>query len=443
MTLPVRAATLAALVLMASCRPSAPPSPGPAAATPPPTNRIDIPLSVRRNLNMTFARVERRNVAQTLRFPGRFEYEPTARREYRAPLSGRVDILVDQFQVVTAGTPLFHLDAAPWRELHEQIASIQARVESMGPLREAHRRHEAGLAAKVQIWRERLRELEALRQAGGGSAAALTEARATLNATEAELADVMEKDAELLATQKQAEAELRALRARREALLRSAACEPTSNADGQSGVLTVCAAAPGVVEYIASTPGALVPEGGHILTLVQPERLRFRARALQSDLASISTGQPATIVPPQGTANSLQSMTGELRIALSADPDARTVDLIVQPSAVPPWAKAGVWAHAEVTRGQATDLAIPLSAIVHDGLTPVIFRRDPANPDQVIRLEADLGVSDGRWVVIASGVKEGDEVVLGGNYQLMLASSATSPRGGHFHPDGTYHEGDH
>lgn len=105
-------------------------------AAPTPTNRVDIPASVRQNLGITFAKVESRNVAQTLRVPGRFELLPTARREYRTPLGGRVDVLVSQFQRVEPGTPLYRVDASAWRDLHEQIAAMQARVDSMGPLRE-------------------------------------------------------------------------------------------------------------------------------------------------------------------------------------------------------------------------------------------------------------------------------------------------------------------
>ena len=52
-------------------------------------------------------------------------------------------------------------------------------------------------------------------------------------------------------------------------------------------------------------------------------------------------------------------------------------------------------------------------------------RRDPANPDKAIRIEADLGVDDGRWIVIKSGVAEGNEVVLEGVYQLMVATSGS------------------
>ena len=63
-------------------------------ATPAPTNRVDINSSVRQNLGITFAKVESRNVARTLRVPGRFELLPTAKREYRAAASGTVELLV-------------------------------------------------------------------------------------------------------------------------------------------------------------------------------------------------------------------------------------------------------------------------------------------------------------------------------------------------------------
>jgi hypothetical protein len=54
-------------------------------------------------------------------------------------------------------------------------------------------------------------------------------------------------------------------------------------------------------------------------------------------------------------------------------------------------------------------------------------------------MEADLGVSDGKWVVVKSGVKEGDEVVLDGVYELKLAGGGKPMGGGHFHADGAFH----
>jgi hypothetical protein len=415
------------------------------------TNRVDIPESVRRNLGVTFARVESRAVSHTLRVPGRFELLPTARREYRTPLGGTVEVLVAQYERVDVGTPLYRVESPQWRELIEQIEAMRARVESMVPLREAHDVHERSLADKVRLWEERLEQLAELKAAGGGSAAQYTEARATLNATQAELADVMEKDAELQAQQKAAEAELRALLARGQLLLKTAGRPAGSRAPAEpeetdaASPFTVHALAPGVVESLGLSTGGLAEATQLIVTVVQPDQIRFRARGLQADLGRLRDGLSAAIVPIADSAGQPPySMKGSLKIGLSADADERTIDLLVMPDSLAPWARAGVSAHLEVTlAGGVTEMAVPLSAIVRDGLKPVLFRRDPSDPDKAARIEADLGLSDGRWVVVHSGVKEGDEVVLDGVYQLMLATSGNTAKGGHFHPDGTFHGEDH
>ncbi len=428
--------------------PTASAAPTPTAAQPAPTNRIDIPAAVRRNLGITFARVEPRQVGLTIRVPGRFELLPTARREYRAPLKGSVELLVTQYQHVEPGTPLFRVNSAAWGELHESVAATKARLASMGPLRDAHKVHEQSLSAKVQLWKDRLAQLEELRAAGGGSASQFAEARAALNGTQAELAEIMEKDAELEAQHRTLEAELRALQTRRQLLLNSfsPAGEQPAGADSSEDftrTYEVRATMPGRVESLMHSSGGLVDDSGLVVTVVQPEQVRFRARGLQSDLGRLSDGLAVRIVPPQGgSLDAQEAMTGTLHIGMTADADERTIDLVAQPSERLPWARAGVAAQMEIALpGGEEGLAVPLAAIVRDGATPVMFKRDPANPDRAIRMEADVGITDGRWVLLESGVKEGDEVVLDGNYQLMLAMSGSAPKGGHFHSDGTFHEG--
>jgi hypothetical protein len=66
----------------------------------------------------------------------------------------------------------------------------------------------------------------------------------------------------------------------------------------------------------------------------------------------------------------------------------------------------------------------------------------PADPNKVIRVEGDFGVSDGKWVVVESGVKAGDEVVLAGVYELKLTGGGKQQGKGHFHADGTWHAED-
>jgi hypothetical protein len=358
-------------------------------------------------------------------------------------------LLVTQYQRVEAGTPLYRIDAPAWRGLAEEIIAVEAKVASMGPLREAHRVHERSLADKVALWKARLTQLDELRVAGGGSAAQFTDARATLNATQAELADVMETDASLQAEDAEANARLRGMQARRAALLAAGGCP-----QGESMGFVVCAVAAGVVASIDVTQGGLVADSANVVEVVQPEQVRFRARALQGDLGRLRDGLPSRVVAPSADGSGA-ALLGTLAIGIAADPDGRTIDLVFMPSSVAsgeafPWVRAGVAASLEVTLDftpgqEAADssqtLAIPMNAVVRDGITPIIFRRDPKNPDKAIRLDADLGVDDGRWVVIKSGVKEGDEIVVAGNFQLMLATSGIAAKGGHFHSDGTFHEG--
>ena len=106
--------------------------------------------------------------------------------------------------------------------------------------------------------------------------------------------------------------------------------------------------------------------------------------------------------------------------------------------------RPGVSAFLEVVldASAAPGAAVPRSCIVQDGLEHVLFRRDPKKPNEVIRTEADMGMSDGRWVILNSGVMVGDEIVLDGAYELKLATSRSGiqQKGGHFHADGSFHE---
>jgi hypothetical protein len=450
------------------------------AGDPAPTNRIDIPETVRRNLGITFAKVENRPVAQTIRVPGQFELQPEARREYRTMLSGRVELRVRQFDPIQPGTSLYRLVSPDWRELQSKlieaessIRQAEARVASVPMLLEAHKKHEESLKTTVALWEKRVEQLDQTRTSGVVTAEEFTVAQNTLAMQRAALAEVVEKEAELQAAGMETQALHDAAHARFRLLLSTAATllgmeerqlsapyEPDEHwltglhhhgtpssqplpAWHSINEIEVRATAPGVVQSLDLTNGAWASAGSLVLSTIEPERLRFRAMGLQSDLTRLRDGLPAKIVPPKGGSVQLQdAMETALKVGLVADPQERTVELIGVPSKLSAWARPGVSAHLEVAvAGGESELAIPLSSVIQDGLAKIIFRRDPKDADRVIRMDADLGVNDGRWVAIRSGVREGDEVVLDGVYQLMIASSGSVEKGGHFHSDGTFHAG--
>ncbi len=469
-----------------------------------PTNRIDIPPSVRTNLGMTFAKAERRAVARTLRVPGRFEYLPEARREYGASVAGRVEILVTRYAAVEKGTPLFRIESPRWREIQRELSETAAAqrlaevaIESSESLRDAHRIHEESFAAQLKVQEERLAQLEKLSESGAGNAAQLAAARAAVLDVRASAADIAEKDVELLAAARRAATERDAAAARFALLLDQAASmtgiaaetlrAPSPDAGDGSPLwrtlarIDVRAEAPGIVESLGVTNGAFAAESAPIVVTLRPEMLTFRARAPQGDVARIKAGLRCRLVPLHGTAGASASaagasasaagapasaagapasaagvaisvaIDGELGLGFGADAAERTVELVVRPKGSAPWVRSGVAAHAEITleaaggadtSGGADEIAIPAAAVVRDGLRAIYFRRDPKNPDVAIRTDADTGVSDGRWITVLSGIREGDEVVVDGVYQLLLATAGTAQKGGHFHADGTFHDGE-
>ncbi|MBT8484478.1 MAG: hypothetical protein KJO43_02795 [Phycisphaerae bacterium] len=436
------------------------------------SNRVSISSAVRSNLGISFVKVERRRIEKTLRVPGQFEYLPTARREYRTMLPGRVELIVQQFDVVEEGAPLYRIDSPGWRDMQQQLAEAESaihrlttKLETFDPLMEAHSRHEQSLVDSVTVWTERVTQLESIREAGGGRVGEFAEARATLTSARADLADVQEKKAELVAARAETSAGLDAARSRLHYLLDAASSvvgvdraslTTTSGSEADPhpawatiDMIEVRAAEPGIVESLGLTNGSWADEKSAVMTIVRPEQLRFHASGLQSDLGVLRDGLDARIVPPtpttSGRAVPLQdTMTGTLALGLQGDANDRTVDLYVVPEILSTWARPGISAQLEIvtdsTAGQ--DLAIPLAAVQKDGLNPVIFRRAPDNPNEAIRMEADLGANDGRWVAVISGLRDGDEVVLDGAFQLMLATSGSIEQGGHFHADGTFHEGE-
>jgi multidrug efflux pump subunit AcrA (membrane-fusion protein) len=411
------------------------------------TNRIDIPTTVRSNLGITFAKVERREVANTIRVPGAFELQPLARHEYRMTLPGHIDLLVDQYEEVKPGDVLYRFRSPQWPELQQEFfAGVQA-IDSA--------------TAEIDVAREKITEARARLELMHERLAALASADFRQAELEAQAAELEASIPRLEAERRLAETKLaNAKRSREHALHRASAATGIKESDLATEVphngrtlpayesiswIEVRATEAGIVQALQITDGAYVEPPSIVVTTVNPDRVRFRAMGLQSDLPRLVDGATARIVPPRTPGLEINdSLPATLTIGLEAHPDQRTVTLLATPEELRSWTRPGVSAFLEIvtksTGGVA--LAIPRSAVVKDGITHVFFRRDPNDPNKAIRVEADMGVSDGRWVAINSGLMLSDEVVLDGAYELKLASeqSGVSQKGGHFHADGTFHE---
>ncbi|MEZ6037500.1 MAG: efflux RND transporter periplasmic adaptor subunit [Planctomycetota bacterium] len=466
-TSPRTRAALCLLTLLAACGAGAADPRDDHPDAPPKTNRIAVPELVRQNLGITFAKVERRRVVATLRLPAQVELLPSATWSYHAPLTGRVTFAVDPLQAVQAGELLYTLDSPAWRARQRELGAAGSAIEITGERLRATRevldaceRHEASLQDAHATTARYVAELEQAQRDVGGQGQKLATARVDLAQLGAQLAEASEKHTETEARIAELTAEQRVQQQQLQLLLAGAAAtlgvDPTALAeqtpDGPRwSLLTaveVRATAAGVVDHVAAANGVLLEEHAPVLTVVDPRRVRCRARALQGDLPRLRDGQAATIVPA-GVADGTAALTGTLQLGTTGDPRSRTIDLFVTPTpdavADAAFVRPGIAVFVEIVTagGERPELAIPSGCVLPDGLDRVFFRRDPNDPDKVIRVVADLGRDDGRWVEVKSGVTDGDEVVAAGAFELVLASSAGASKAGHFHADGTFHAEDH
>lgn len=417
------------------------------AETDQPTNRIDIPATVRSNLGITFAPVERRKVDKTIRVPGSFELQPLARHEYRMILPGHVELKVNQYQTVQPGDLLYRFKSPQWPELQHEIIEGEQAIEAAEAAIAVSRAKVQEAEARLVIMQQRLASLAGANIKNAELETQSKEIEATLPRLKAEV-----KQAETSLTNARRGHEHALHRASsvtgiEESKLTETDAHESQHVPSYQAIdwIEVRATQAGVVETLAVTNGSYAEAPSLVLSTIDPNEVRFRAMALQSDLTRLNGATTAMITPPATADIALgDAIAAVMTIGLEAHPDQRTVSLIATPSETRDWIRPGVSAFLEVTVDSTGSpaLAIPRSAIVRDGIVHVFFLRDRNDPNKAVRVEADMGVSDGRWVVINSGLALGDEVVLNGAYELKLASqqSGVNQKGGHFHADGTFHE---
>ena len=427
---------------------------------PPPSNRIDVPLAVRKNLGIEFVQVERRQIQSILRIPAQVELLPSATQHYRAPLGGRVSLEVDPLQAVEPGDLLYTLDSHEWRDLQRELGAVsnkhtvtKAQFAAMTPLTRACEQHEASLRNALAVTRGYVKSLERAEKDVGGQGAKLATARIEESRIEAQIAEASEKHTETQTRTKELAAMLVSQREQIDLLISGAAATLgvdrktlASTTNGEAGwreltTIEVRAVRPGIVDQIAVANGNLVEAYGAVITTIEPGRVRCHARALQSDLGLLRDGLRATIVPA-GAVDTEARVAATIQLGPSGDPSTRTLDVFAAPTEADlRFVRPGLAVFLEIiTKStEGNDLAIPKSCVLPDGLDRVFFRRDPKDKDKVIRIVGDFGEDDGMWIEVKSGIMDGDEIVMAGAFELVLASSNQSIKGGHFHADGTWH----
>ncbi len=448
----------AACALSFACgsEPAADPAPLPAA---PVTNRLDVSSDVVNNLGITYEPAARGHLGVWHRVSGELEVPESRRWLLRAPARARVLSTVARWQVVAQGAVVATL-AAPEVgrvraaiELAERTAAQATReVAAAGARLVESEEHLAEARAFERTCMERLDHLErADRQGNPLTVRELVEARrAVAEASRARLDAAIVRDelaARVAGKQLDADraagdaaAQLQALAV----LTGASVADLSERTEGEPAWrrierLEIRAPADGVVVELAVAAGEVIDAGMPVARLFDTRELRFVGRVPEGDLGLLAGGSTvrlefaASLLPPVETV-----LDAPLLIA---DPDTRMVHVQAAVANGDGQMAHGMsaTAHVLVERSASEEVLVPQRCIVFDGLQAVVFKRDPDDPDVVVRTPVELGARAVDRVEVLAGVMEGDALVADGIRQLVRTGLGKAPEGGHFHADGTWH----
>lgn len=493
--------TLSVLLLTVGCQdPKQAPAPASHAGDPP-TNRIKVTADIQANLGMTWASARRGRLEHRVAVPGELVAPPDRQWTVRAPLSGTVATIAAIWTPVKRGDVVAELVSSELGDIQGKIYSAlenaeearmalrkaraevkpeqtyaEALTQSAQKATEAEARAAAVLENARTVARaaqDRVRELDALQGSEAVSRATLLTAQR--GALELNRGALEAERAARNARVESRELNLKAVGARTRSaesarrieltttrvaaaetaytqLLRSLAAssgwtiEELSAADNGApkwatiGSLPLRAPASGVVVAVHTSAGTWLDRDAPLVMIHDPSMLMFRAFVPEADVASLPANAKLEITVP-GVDDAIPADVASLRPVA----DARTRSVVVESLVRNPDGKLRAGSSATgrllLSTSKNEEVLIPLDCVVRDGLESIAFRRDPAKPNEVIRVPVFLGARSAGWVEVMAGIGPQDQLVRNGIHQLKQTGIGKADAGGHFHADGTFHKG--
>ena len=210
-----------------------------------------------------------------------------------------------------------------------------------------------------------------------------------------------------------------------------AARESLAGLGGGSGRVAVRAPISGIVTERSITPGSRVDAGAMLFTIVDPSVVWIKANvpAAKAPLIGQSSIGSFTLEGSPRTYRAQRMVSAGSVI----DPTTRTVPVIYEIANRDGSIRVGSNARTSVGTGrQAAGVIIPKSAVLDENGRSIVYVQPEG--ERFEKREVTLGVSEGDYVLIVSGIAEGERVVTGAPYQVRLASLSTAvPAHGHEH----------
>jgi Cu(I)/Ag(I) efflux system membrane fusion protein len=153
------------------------------------------------------------------------------------------------------------------------------------------------------------------------------------------------------------------------------------------------------------------------------------AQVLETDLGFITIGQKAIVtIPTYG-----ETTEGIVRnVALAIDPDTRTTQVRIELPKYKGELNVNLFVNVEFPVELDETLVVPRESIMDTGLSKIVFVQTRNGVFEPHRIQT--GFEGGGMVIVKSGLKEGDRVVVSGNFLLDSESRLQGAlAGGHNH----------
>jgi RND family efflux transporter MFP subunit len=192
-----------------------------------------------------------------------------------------------------------------------------------------------------------------------------------------------------------------------------------------------------VISQSGAAVGEYITADKAVFTVLDAATAFIEAHVPEASVKRLGATKAASYEVP-GEAGRFVSITGDgagrlVFLGIQVDTATRTVPLIYEVKNPENRVRVGQSVNLYVETARAEDtLAIPSAAIVEEDGRPIAFVQ--AGGETFQKRDLTVGIRDGNWVQVLSGITEGERVVTKGAYAVRLASvSSAIPAHGHVH----------
>jgi len=200
--------------------------------------------------------------------------------------------------------------------------------------------------------------------------------------------------------------------------LKDSAIDALASKSNLASVFSLTSPIEGIVVERNATIGATVGTDANLFKIIDLSRVWIDANVFEKDLQRVKLGQEVKVFVPAFAGTTFSGKV--ILVSSVVDPDTRSVKVRTEVPNGDGRLKPDMFANVEiVTDLRRAAISIPQSAVLTDGGKTVVFVTDGNNFTKRV---VTTGMQGDDRIEIVEGLKEGEKVVVKGNYLLLQQS---------------------